>query len=53
MFIVIIVVIISFYLNIGRDVVYFVYYYSYARCRGGDVSKSPGDCNFFVLFLVQ
>ena len=39
--------------NIWRYVVYFVYYYNCVRCCCGDVSKSPGDCNFFGLLLVH
>ena len=29
------------------------YYYNCVRCCCGDVSKSPADCNFFGLLLIQ
>ena len=48
-----IIIIINFFLNIWRDVVYFVYYYNCVRCCFGDVSKLPGDCNFFGLLFVH
>ena len=51
--IIIFIIIITIFLNIWRDVVYFVYYYNCVRCCCGDVSKSPGDCNFFGLLLVH
>ena len=48
-----IIIILSFFLNIWRDVVYFVYCYNCVPCCCGDISKSPGDCNFFGLLLVH